>query len=126
MKLKKGNTRMRLILYGTKKDRAEITQTISEIPELSYRKISIEDYQDYDSFLSGLGNGCPECIVIAMDGAEGMEGVIAARNSRRDIPILWFSDDGAFGAQSYRLGCAYFHQKPMSPEALLAVTSKCL
>lgn len=55
-----------------------------------------------------------------------MEGVIAAKTLCLDIPVLWFSEDGDFGAQSYRLGCTYFHQKPLSPEILLAALAKCM
>lgn len=117
---------MRLILYGTKKDKSEIAQAVSALPAFCYRRIYIDDYPDYDSFLAGLGDSLPDCIVITMNGAEGMEGVIAAKNVWRDVPILWFSDDVGFGAQSYRLGCAYFHQKPVPPETLSAAISKCV
>ena len=117
---------MRLILYGTKTDKSELAQTISDIPELCYRSICIEDYPDYDSFIAGLGGSPPDGIVVAADGADGMEGVIVAKTVLRDIPVLWFSDDGGFGAQSYRLGCAYFHKKPISPEILSAAITKCI
>ena len=99
---------------------------MSSIPELCYRNIRIEDHSDRDSFLMGLGGSPPDGIVIAMDGADGMEGVIAAKTLCRDIPVLWFSDDGDFGAQSYRLGCAYFHKKPISPQILSAALAKCI
>lgn len=117
---------MKLILYGTKDDRAEVARAVSTLPELCYRRIRIADYPDYDSFLAGLDADPPDCVIIAMNGAEGMEGVIAARNTCRNAPILWFSDDGGFGAQSYRLGCTYFHQKPMSPEILSEAIGKCV
>ena len=45
-------------------------------------------------------------IIVAVDGAIGMEGVIASKNIRPDTAVIWFSDDKAFGAQSYRLGCS--------------------
>lgn len=117
---------MRLILYGTEADTSELTAMISAIPELSYRHIRIENHADRDSFLTGLGGSPPDGIVVAMDGASGMEGVIAAKTLFRDIPVLWFSNDGGFGAQSYRLGCTYFHQKPISPEVLSAAIAKCV
>ena len=117
---------MRLILYGTKADNSELTAMISAVPELCYRYIRIEDYSNRDSFLTGLGGSPPDGIVVAMDGADGMECVIAAKTLCRDIPVLWFSDDGGFGAQSYRLGCAYFHKKPLSPEILSAALAKCI
>lgn len=117
---------MRLILYGTDTDKLELAEMISSIPELSYRHICIEDHSQRDSFLTGLGGSPPDGIVVAMNGADGMEGVIAAKTAFRDIPIVWLSDDGDFGAQSYRLGCAYFHKKPLSSEILSAALGKCL
>lgn len=117
---------MRLILYGKSTDKSAISEIISAIPELCYRHICIEEHSDRDSFITGLGGSPPDGIVIAMDGADGMEGVIAAKAVFRDIPVLWFSDDGDFGAQSYRLGCAYFHKKPISPQILSAAIAKCM
>ena len=117
---------MRLILYGSKADKSELVRAVSGIPELCYRNIRIEDYSNRDNFLRGLGGSPPDGIVVAMNGADGMEGVIAAKTAFRDIPVVWFSDDGGFGAQSYRLGCAYFHKKPISPEILSAAITKCI
>lgn len=117
---------MRLILYGSKADKSELVRAVSGIPELCYRHIRIEDYSNRDSFLMGLSGSPPDSVVVAMNGADGMEGVIAAKTLCRDIPVLWFSDDGNFGAQSYRLGCAYFHQKPISPQILSAALAKCI
>lgn len=117
---------MKLIPYDTNTDNSELAMMISAIPKLCYRHIRIEDHSDCDSFLTGLGGSPPDGIVIAMDGADGMEGVIAAKTLRRDIPVLWFSNDGDFDAQSYRLGCAYFHKKPLSPQILSAALAKCI
>ena len=54
-----------------------------------------------------------------------MEGVIAAKNADRDTPVIWLSDDEGFGAQSYRLGCTYFHKKPIPLEKLKEALHKC-
>ena len=55
-----------------------------------------------------------------------MEGVIAAKSLLKNVPVVWFSNDSGFGAQSYRLGCAYFHPKPVSAEILSAAIAKCV
>lgn len=60
---------MRLILYGTKTDRDEFMCSVTALPDLRYRKMQVTDYPDYDSFITGLGESPPDCIVIAMDGA---------------------------------------------------------
>lgn len=117
---------MRLILYGTKTDRDEFMCSVTALPDLRYRKMQITGYLDYDSFITGLGESPPDCIVIAMDGADGMEGVIAAKSVFKDVPVLWFSDDNGFGVQSYRLGCAYFHKKPVPPQVLSAAIARCV
>ena len=117
---------MRLILYGTATDKDEFMRSLAALPEWCYRKIQVTDYSDYDCFITGLRKSLPDCIVIAMDGADGMEGVIAAKSICESVPVLWFSNDNGFGVQSYRLGCAYFHKKPVSAEILSAAIAKCV
>ena len=116
---------MKLVLYGTNADKKMLTEQISTLPICLYRNIRITDFSDYGSFIIGLTKSAPDCIVVMMDGADGMEGVIAAKNICKNVPVMWFSDDNGFGAQSYRLGCAYFHKKPVSPQVLSAAISKC-
>lgn len=117
---------MRLALYGTEADREELMRSLTALPDYCYRKMQVTDYPDYDSFIAGLSGSPPDGIVIAMDGADGMEGVIAARSVCKNVPVLWFSDDNGFGVQSYRLGCAYFHKKPVSPQILSAAIARCV
>lgn len=117
---------MKLILYGAESDQSELLRLLPLLPDCSYRNIRTAAFSDYDSFLAGLDESPPQCIVVAKNGADGMEGVIAAKHLHGDVPIIWFSDDNGFGVQSYRLGCAYFHQKPISPEILSAAISRCV
>ncbi len=117
---------MKLSLYGTARDREALTEALAGLPDCSYRNIRVTDFADYDSFIAGLGSDPPECVVVMRNGAEGMEGVIAARDLLKDVPVIWFSDDNAFGVQSYRLGCAYFHEKPVSSRILSAAIAKCV
>lgn len=81
---------MRLNLYGVNTNHSELAEMISAIPE----HIRIEDDSNRNSFLKGLSGSPPDGIVVATDRADGMEGVIAAKTLCRDIPVLWFSDDG--------------------------------
>ena len=73
---------MRLILYGTETDRDEFMCSVTALPDLRYRKMQVTDYPDYDSFITGLGESPPDCIVIAMDGADGMGGICRRSESR--------------------------------------------
>lgn len=117
---------MNLVLYGTEADKSEFSKSLDTLPDYCYRKIRLAVYRNYDSFIARLSESPPDCIVIAMNGADGMEGVIAAKNVCENIPVLWFSDDSGFGVQSYRLGCTYFHKKPVSPQILSAAIAKCV
>lgn len=54
----------------------------------------------------------------ADNNANGMEGVIAARNMRPNIPVVWFSNDEGFGCQAYRLNADFFHCKPVTAHVL--------
>ena len=117
---------MGVTVYGTEADRRELADLLACLPDCSYRNVRVAGFSEYDDFIAGLGESPPECVVITMDGAAGMEGVIAARNTCGQVPVVWFSNDGGFGAQSYRLGCAYFHEKPVSPRVLSAAIAKCV
>ncbi len=117
---------MKLLLFGTEADKDEIEKMISASPDCCYRNLRIAAFSNYDGFIAALDENPPECVAVTMNGAAGMEGVIAARSMNRNIPVLWFSDDGDFGVQSYRLGCTFFHTKPVSPQIFSAAISKCV
>ena len=117
---------MRLILYGTEADKEAFSGALSALPQQCYRSIRVVGYAKYDGFVAALSQNPPDCIVIMASGANGMEGVIAAKSICRSAPVLWFSDDDGFGVQSYRLGCAYFHKKPVSPQVLSAAIARCV
>ena len=117
---------MKLVLYGAEADQQELLRQLSRLPGCCYRRMQTTAYSDYDSFIAALAQSPPSCVVVAMDGAAGMEAVIAARDVLRSVPVIWFSNDSGFGVQSYRLGCAYFHQKPVSQEVLSTAIAKCV
>ncbi len=76
-------------------------------------------FPSYDDLISGLPQcGC-ELLIVARDGAGGMEGARAARILLPEIPIVWFSDDKGFGPESYRVGCSFFSAAPITRELLL-------
>lgn len=117
---------MNITLYGPETEKYEHANELSALPDCRYRNICIKGFSDYDSFISNLGEGPPELVLVTADGAAGMEGVIAAKSLLKNVPVVWFSNDSGFGAQSYRLGCAYFHPKPVSAEILSAAIAKCV
>ncbi len=117
---------MNLLLFGTEADKDEFEKLLSDLPDYCYRNVRIAAFSDYDGFVAALGESPPECIAVTINGAAGMEGVIAAKSTYQNVPVLWFSDDGGFGVQSYRLGCTFFHTKPVSPKIFSAAMARCV
>ena len=107
---------MRIVLYGGKEDLETFSEFADTVPELQYRMIEYGFAEDYDSLLNILKSGGIDVIAVLMDGAEGMEGVIASESLAKNVPVIWFSDDKGFGVQAHRLECAYFGTKPITAE----------
>ncbi len=82
-------------------------------------------YEDYDTFISEFPNAGSKLLIVARDGADGMESVRAARILLPQIPMIWFSDDNGFGPESYRVGCDYFSALPISEEILEKAIKRC-
>ncbi|MGL5259908.1 MAG: hypothetical protein ACRC7V_07345 [Lachnospiraceae bacterium] len=56
--------------------------------------------------------------VVVLDGAEGMNDCRKIKNYKKDLPLLWISDQDAFWAESRRMGVEEFLVKPV-PEGML-------
>lgn len=67
-----------------------------------------------------------DVIVVMTDGAEGMEGVMAAKTLCPETDLIWLSDDEGFGPQSYRLGCTYFGTKPITKHLVSHAYRRCM
>lgn len=93
---------------------------------LTFRQVTYHYCNTYDDFLQILEQQQIDLMIIAVDGADGMEGVIAARKFQPETKLIWFSNDKAFGSQSYRLNCTYFAVKPITEELLETAVSRCL
>mgnify|MGYP003199471040 FL=1 len=102
---------MLICVYDTANEAEILKAKITQIATAAYRRIAYRVCQRYESFVKECKTA--DLIIVLADGADGMEGVIAAKNADRDTPVIWLSDDEGFGAQSYRLGCTYFHKKPI-------------
>ena len=72
-----------------------------------------------------LSKGAFTAIFILKDGADGMEGAIAARRQQPKLPLAWFSDDRNFAPQAYRLQADYFAPKPLTVEKLRLALLRC-
>ena len=114
---------MNILVFGTESDTDTFIDLMDTDEHFIFRKKSYTKTSDYDEFLKKLNN--PQDIVfILANGAKGMESVIATKNLCPTLPIIWFSNDKDFGAQSYRLGTDYFATKPVTNEHLALVAKK--
>lgn len=103
----------RIIIYGNHEE------SLALISYTEFSQKHIFKHTDiYDTFLSYLFEDTPQAVFILIDGAIGMEGVIAVRNFCPQCPVAWISNDKGFGIQSYRLGCAYFAEKPLTKKKI--------
>lgn len=102
---------LNLIIFGRREE---------YLPLLSYAETQFHYRATdvYDTFLSYLSEDAPEAVFILMDGAVGMEGVIAVKNLYPVCPVVWISNDKGFGIQSYRLGCSFFSDKPLTEKKI--------
>lgn len=116
---------MNVLIYGNATDKESLTQHMKSQACMAFRKIDYSDTDDYDTFLELLNSKEYEKVFIMMDNAAGMEGVIAVQNLHPDTPVIWFSNDKNFVAQSYRLGVNYFAVKPIDEKILSLALKRC-
>ena len=70
---------MKVLVYGQKNEYEECALLLSALPVLQYRRMEFCHAEDYDSFIGLLPEmESEDPVVILTDGAEGMEGVLAA------------------------------------------------
>lgn len=103
---------MDAVIYGSKRDFQELTAQIRHAPWAARFRYTHVD--DYDGMRKELAQKPCALVIVAADGAAGMEACIGARKILPKVPLFWFSDDGNFAPQSYRLNCTYFCTKPVS------------
>lgn len=115
---------MRLLIYGEPDEGNELCSLFDCTP-LAFRKIERHFCPRYEEFLAALRDNPPDAVLVTAEGAAGMESVKAAHSIAENIPIIWFSEDKAFGAESYRLSCRYFGAKPVTERQLTAALERC-
>ena len=109
---------MRILLFGSPDDYRQTIECQDMVSELQYRRVECIHASDFDGFLEKLQQASYDVIVVTANGAEGMEGVIAAQKLFPQGHIVWLSDDNGFGIQAHRLGCTYFAVKPITKEII--------
>lgn len=117
---------MKIILYGTSEECGRIREMCETKTFLAFRNVEYVETYDYESYIRALKEKDIAGVIVLADGAGGMEGVIAIKELRLPVSVVWFSDDKGFGCQSYRLNAAYFHAKPVTPEMLDIALNRCI
>ena len=113
---------MKVLLFGRDSDCRLIINFLKCCNTIDKNEYVYTD--NTDTLLDQLTRFSPELIIIASDGAFGMERVIATRKLCPDTMLFWFSDDKEFGAQAYRLNCTYFCAKPITEQKLFNATKR--
>lgn len=119
------NRKMRTLLFGNAQECQATSETVKALDLLS--KYSHESccVDDLEELYKVLVDWEPSLLIVLADGVEGMEAVYCSRERRPGLPVFWFSDDRGFGMQSYRLNCAYFSTKPVTPDKLAHAIFRC-
>ena len=116
---------IRTLLFGGEAEcraAAEALRTLDLLTHHVHDHRHVDDLEELDVVLA---DWMPTLLIVLANGARGMEGVFRAKERRPELPVFWFSDDREFGMQSYRLGCAYFSTKPLTPDKISHAIRRC-
>ena len=116
---------MDVLIYGNAREKELLIQHMKTEAHLAFRTMQYSHAEDYDTYLKKLRSNIYDVVIVMADNAAGMEGVIAAQNVHPEVPIIWFSNDKNFVAQSYRLGVAYFAVKPIEQKMINLAFQRC-
>ncbi len=116
---------MNVLIYGSTREKELLIQHMKSQACMAFRLVTYSHAEDYDSYLAMLRKEPYEMVFVMADNAAGMEGVIAVQNVQPDAPIIWFSNDKNFVAQSYRLGVNYFAVKPIDEKIVNLALNRC-
>ena len=116
---------MNILIYGTTREKELLVQHMKSQACMAFRLVTYSHADDYDSYLAMLRKHSYDMVFVMADNAVGMEGVIAVQNVQPETPIVWFSNDKNFVAQSYRLGVNYFAVKPIDEKILSLALKRC-
>ena len=117
--------KIKTLLFGREQEcraAAEVLGALDLLTGHVHDQRHVDDLEELDMLMA---DWMPSLLIVLADGAKGMEAVYRARERRPGLPVFWFSDDREFGMQSYRLGCAYFSTKPLTPDKIHHAIRRC-
>lgn len=116
---------IKTLLFGSRQECETIGKMLNlaeGFPADGHEYRHIDDMEEFEKILV---NWMPSLVIVLADGAVGMESVYRSRQRRPGLPVFWFSNDREFGMQSFRLECAYFSTKPVTPEKIANALRRC-
>ncbi len=116
---------MEILIYGNEREKELLIQHMKSEACMAFRLMKYSHAEDYDTYLRELRTQEYDIVFVMADNAAGMEGVIALQNVNPQTPIVWFSNDKNFVAQSYRLGVTYFSVKPIDGKTVNLALQRC-
>ena len=116
---------MNVLIYGNAREKELLLGHMKSQASMAFRLVDYSHAEDYDSYLAMLRQQAYDMVFVMADNAAGMEGVIAVQNVQPNTPIVWFSNDKNFVAQSYRLGVSYFSVKPINDKIVSLALARC-
>lgn len=114
--------KMKTLMYGTPQDCRTASEVLDMLQDHTHEYCQVSDLEEFNRMLV---DWQPTLVLVLADGAEGMECVYRTRERGPSLPVFWFSDDRGFGVLSYRLNCAYFSTKPITPEKIAQAIQRC-
>ena len=87
---------------------------------------AVECFARREDLLYRLRRGSCDAVVVALQGALGMESAIGVRALDASVPLIWISDDEDFGMQSYRLRARMFLRFPVEEEQVTRALQRCV
>ena len=111
---------MDILIFSTTTDFKTFSKTLKKLND----DANCIHVTNTEQLLNELLSGSISLVIVAVNGALGMEIAFSVRNVSTDIPLFWFSDDIHFGPQAYRLNCNYFSNKPITEMIILTATQK--
>lgn len=116
---------VRTLLFGDPQECSAVGEALSDLDVITEHDHVYCSVNDLEEFEEAMVQWEPSLMIVLADGAVGMESVYRSRQRRPNVPVFWFSDDREFGMQSYRMECAYFSTKPVTPEKISNAIHRC-
>lgn len=122
-----GGMRMNIVVCASDENNREIVKNeiIRQGNHLGVG-IYLDEYSDRKEFIEGLKVRKYNMAIIILNGIEGMETAISAREQNKNTKIAWISNENDFGMQSIRINASYFASGKLTNDIAKEAVSRCL